>query len=262
MDDLDDSEATSRLHDELALLDAMYPGHVSFNPRSRDFKYTSTGSDGAAFVVRVPEKYPVGHDADPLIISASDHLKRDIRDTLGQALGSLVPDEKQGELLDLVISLFEQAAAVAKKEEVKQDGGEKSTTNIRSKTVVIWLHHLLATSKRKLAVSPTTKATVDPGATPDSVSGITKPGYPGIMVFSGRSDLVDAHVRELKDLNWQAFQIRYDSAEERPDPGTNRGWDFTHGQTTIVEVQTMAEVVGAIATEENRKIFLQAVGVK
>lgn len=37
------------------------------------------------------------------------------------------------------------------------------------------------------------------------------------MIFSGAASLVDAHVRELKDLNWQAFQVRYDSFEDGDD---------------------------------------------
>lgn len=37
------------------------------------------------------------------------------------------------------------------------------------------------------------------------------------MIFSGAASLVDAHVRELKDLNWQAFQVRYDSFEDDDD---------------------------------------------
>ncbi|KIW19894.1 hypothetical protein PV08_00469 [Exophiala spinifera] len=118
-----------------------------------------------------------------------------------------------------------------------QSYGERQNLRHRrppSKTVIIWLHHLLATSKRKLAVSQphvnsnsnsnsttkTAKAKAKPtSASPPSVSastisGMTKPGYPGILLFSGPRDLVDAHVKELKDLNWQAFSKRYDSDED------------------------------------------------
>ncbi|EXJ90514.1 hypothetical protein A1O1_03617 [Capronia coronata CBS 617.96] len=229
------------------------------------------------------------------------------------------------------------------------------------KTVIIWLHHLLALSKRKLAVTPTTTTTTisttgttmssSSSSSPSSsnsisISGLTKPGYPGIMVFSGPKDLVDAHVRELRGLNWQAFQVRYDSDDEKEDgmgwsmarAGTTSGntntntntsattttadraaeaasdhvsaatattatgkkkadgrkdkhkhkhnhehsngnkysggsktnnnrhepgeWRFSHGQGKIVEVETMADVVKGIVEEENRKVFLRAVGVK
>jgi hypothetical protein len=109
-----------------------------------------------------------------------------------------------------------------------------------NKTVIIWLHHLLALSKRKLALSPS-----------PSVSGITKPGYPGVMIFSGPATAVTEHVNILKAENWQAFQVRYEGEEH---------WDFAHGGT-VKELETMSEVVAAVGAR--RKVeFLEAVGIK
>ncbi|KAH7039841.1 uncharacterized protein B0I36DRAFT_357227 [Microdochium trichocladiopsis] len=107
------------------------------------------------------------------------------------------------------------------------------------KTVVIWLHHLLNTNKRKLALHPTlslsraqpshsklsinhnTTTTMPPTSSSSSssstITGLTKPGYPGILVYSGPSELVAAHVAELRAQRWQAFQVRYDSDDHEDD---------------------------------------------
>ncbi|KAF1913511.1 hypothetical protein BDU57DRAFT_579876 [Ampelomyces quisqualis] len=95
-------------------------------------------------------------------------------------------------------------------------------------------------TKRKLALSPTT------------LSGITKPGYPGIMIFSGPSLAVTNHVNTLKAENWQAFQVRYEE---------DKLWEFAHGKG-VKEVETMAEVVKGLELESAKEEFLKAVGIK
>lgn len=110
-----------------------------------------------------------------------------------------------------------------------------------SATVIIYLHHLLATSKRKLAISPT------------NISGITKPGYPGVLIFSGSATDVWAHVNELKSLKWQAFQVRLESEEE---------WEFKHGKG-VVEVEGMGDVVAEIDVQPGRKeMFMESMRMK
>ena len=83
------------------------------------------------------------------------------------------------------------------------------------------------------------------------------------MIFSGHSDLVDAHVRELKTLNWQAFHVRYDSSEEvEKKDKSGEEWDFSCCKGKIIEVETVAEILQGIANEGNKRIFLEAIGVK
>jgi hypothetical protein len=148
------------------------------------------------------------------------------------------------------------------------------------KTVVIWLHHLLAASKRKLALSPPTspqKPSPSPfsasgaaavgggGVAPRSVRGVTKPGYPGIMVFSGPKSLVEEHVATLRGLKWQAFSVRLeeDVAWGFVDDGETKGEGEGKGigGKGVREVQSLAEVVGAVE-EQWREALLRAVGVK
>jgi hypothetical protein len=270
----DPSEASTRLENELNLLQEMYPHHITFYSKSRDFKYTSPNSSNATLVVRLPEHYPVDED-EPQVISACDRSKNDIRDKVQRAFDF---DQPSAEVLDIMVERFEEVTAETTQASrtAVLDGQYHAThhkgidissdSKLPFKTVIIWLHHLLATTKRKLAVNPSlnTSVLVNNQVETLDISGITKPGSPGIMIFSGRSDLVDAHVRELKDLNWQAFQIRFDSAVDGGGQGDQaaKQWEFLCCRGKIVEVETMAQIVQNIVNERNKQTFLKAVGVK
>ncbi|EXJ58125.1 hypothetical protein A1O7_05549 [Cladophialophora yegresii CBS 114405] len=276
MEHTDASETSTRFENELALLEAMYPGLISFDSKSRDLKYTSPNSSSATLVLRLHDQYPTGPDK-PQIISASSGSRNDIRNKVQQAVETVMFEEQGSEILDILINRFEEITAETAQGPVAgtsdgqhnatKDNGVDADAEFTQpfKTVIIWLHHLLATSKRKLAVNPSLNARVlsRSGYSSLDISGITKPGYPGIMIFSGRSDLVEAHVAELKALNWQAFQIRYDSAEEskQHDRAPDQ-WQFSCCKGKIVELETMAEIVQSIVKEDQKSIFLQAVGLK
>jgi hypothetical protein len=237
----------SRLDMELGLLEAMYPEQASYTPKARELKFTQSG---ALLQLRLPESYP--EHGFPDVIAANDASKADIRAKTRAAVKELCLIEGE-EALDAIIAAFQQ---VLETNSVTQqmlldkqsDAADKADA---SRTVIIWLHHLLALTKRKLALSPTT------------VSGITKPGYPGIMIFSGPSTAVIDHVNTLKAQNWQAFQVRYEEPEL---------WNFTHGKG-VKEVETMAEVVkgvelndatasGSESGKKQKEELLKAVGIK
>ncbi|KIX02336.1 uncharacterized protein Z518_08277 [Rhinocladiella mackenziei CBS 650.93] len=280
--------AAERLEAELSLLSAMYPSTLTFTPQCREVNYTSIISSKSTMTLRLPDQYP--EQGLPELISARDGpTKSDVRDETRRAI-EMLGLEKGFEILDQIINVFEEvvssredtAAAETQGDKVPNPVSTPGQSHPKSKTVIIWLHHLLATSKRKLAITPTTTSTARSTSGISSsrtISGITKPGYPGILLFSGPSDLVNAHVHELKTLNWRAFQIRYDSSEDTPTtkvPSTSRleperdgekgngnmEWEFSHGRGKIVEVETMADVVKGIVSERNREIFLRAAGVK
>jgi hypothetical protein len=238
-----------RLADELALLEAMYPGQVRWESRGREVTFVGAEhGDGSRsrLVLRVPEKYP--DEGQPEVLEAQGGRRRDEREWVRELLCREAGSEGLGrEVLDVVIGEWVEMVGTGGDEVGgrENEGGaedeEQEETGSDVKTTVIWLHHLLATSKRKLAIKPTTLQ--------DKVTGITKPGYPGVMVFSGQKKAVENHVAELKGLNWQAFAIRYEADEL---------WKFEKG---IKEVETMAEVVQSIE-EGRREGFLKAVGVK
>ncbi|KAH7079323.1 hypothetical protein BKA63DRAFT_263948 [Paraphoma chrysanthemicola] len=230
----------TRLETELELLAAMYPEQASYVAKAREFKFTQ---DGAVLQLRLPDTYP--EKGLPDVIAASDASKADLRAKTKAFVNDLSLTEGE-EALDAVVAAFQQVL----NDSYQEPSHNKSNTSSHadtSKTVIIWLHHLLAITKRKLAISPT------------GISGITKPGYPGIMVFSGPAAAVTDHVNTLKGENWQAFQVRYEEEQL---------WTFAHGEG-VKEVETMAEAVKHVEGsqkdgihETQKEEFLKAIGIK
>ena len=247
----------SRLSIELELLQAMYPDQVSYNPKSRDLKYTTSG---AHLHLRLPGTYP--DSGIPDVISASNAAKRDLRDIVKQDIHEDSGIVEGEEALDAVIAIFGSVVEESNISDASlvNQGSNSTTVDITQSTtstdtnpssqkpltIIIWLHHLLTLSKRKLATFPTSP----------SVNGITKPGYPGVLVFSGPADAVREHVGVLRRENWQAWQVRWEGEEE---------WEF--GGRGVREVGTMGEVVRVVGEGEDgdgerRRVFLRAVGIK
>ncbi|TKA77768.1 hypothetical protein B0A55_04687 [Friedmanniomyces simplex] len=225
-------DQAERISTELSLLETMYPGQVQYVANARELRYTSTGG---TLVLRLPNGY-LNQSADvPEVLSASAG-KQDLREPLKQRIAACPTGE---EVLDSVISGFDELAeGVADRAQAESDSASQGGKTADSKaTVIVWLHHLLNTNKRKLALSPSL-----PG-----VSGVTKPGYPGVLLYSGPATAVHEHVNELKQQNWQAFQIRLEDDEE---------WLLSHG-TGVVEVEAMKEVVAEVG-KARKDVFLEA----
>lgn len=256
-------EEPSRLTTELSLLTAIYPSQTTFSPHSLELKYTHIPS--ATLTLRLPSTYPLS--GLPSIISASTPNKTDIRDRTASAVADLELPAGQ-ECLDAYISTF---ISILEDSDAHSSPSAFSEANnrfqhetpapapVRWKTVVIWLHHLLNTNKRKLALHP-------PSSVPP-VSGLSKPGYPGVLVFSGPKEAVDAHVEVLRREKWAAFQVRFEEECE-----SEEGWVFTHG-AGVREVQGMGEVVAGVDCEEGKgkdggkgkrqkEDLMRAVGIK
>jgi hypothetical protein len=213
----------SRLDNEIELLTAIYPDQAFYSPKSRELKFTH---EHATLHLRLPDSYP--ESSLPDVIAANDSSREDIRTQTKTAIQALNLPEGE-EALDAVISAFQQVisdrletSSVASIKSTKSTKQKSSLNDDSKKTVIIWLHHLLNTNKRKLALSPSS-----------SVSGITKPGYPGVLIYSGLAEAVSAHVNELKAQNWQAFQVRFEEEGE---------WRFAHG-AGVREVESMADIV-------------------
>lgn len=257
-------EPEERLGNELELLEAMYPGCITFDSRGRELKYSPTSArDGLTkelLVLRLPDNYPA--KGQPDLITAKDSKGLDARTQASAAFSGLAIVEGE-EALDAFILAFQdfinESAADSSPQDIAIITSAKETKQPR-KTVVIWLHHLLNTNKRKLALSP--------GLDGESVSGLTRPGYPGVLVFSGPKDAVDSHVAELRSQRWQAFQVRYDS-EQDGGHGTGGGndddddlaWGFEHSKG-VREVESLGDMAQGITRAEHRETFLRVMGLK
>ncbi|CAJ2512139.1 Uu.00g077640.m01.CDS01 [Anthostomella pinea] len=251
----DGNEAAARLEAELELLLAMYPDAITFSSRARELRYSHpTNAPGlkatATLVLRLPDAYPVRDF--PEVISAVGSRKEDLRSVTKTAFEK--PDVAPGEeVLDALVLCFQELLSPQDsppEQAVPHPTPLSPGRDVRPKTVIIWLHHLLNTNKRKLALSPSMS---DSG-----IVGVTKPGYPGVLVFSGPGAIVDSHVSELRHQKWQAFEVRYDTDDESETKST---WRFSHDKG-IREVESMSDVVQAILEPEHRELFLSSIGVK
>ncbi|KAF2625980.1 hypothetical protein BU25DRAFT_371200 [Macroventuria anomochaeta] len=233
-------EDPSRLDNEIELLTAIYPDQAIYTPKSRELKFIQ---EHATLQLRIPDTYP--ESGLPDVLGATDSSRHDIRTQTKTAIQALNLPEGE-EALDAIISAFQQV--VLDRLETSSIGSAKSTKSVKGtkdvdpntkKTVIIWLHHLLNTNKRKLCLSP-------------PFSGITKPGYPGVLIYSGPAAAVNAHVNELKAQNWSAFQVRFEEEVE---------WRFAHGEG-VREVESMADVESTGQGQKQKEEFLKAVGIK
>ncbi|KAM3413755.1 hypothetical protein BST61_g10441 [Cercospora zeina] len=231
------SDQEGRLATELDLLQSMYPEQVTYVAKGREVTYTS---GKGSLKLRLPDGYL--EDSHPDVLSASVG-KQDIRDQIKQR----IDDSRLGEeVLDAIINDFVEICETSHTTEAEDETTRSISQAITDpsapqfSTVIIWLHHLLNTNKRKLALHPT-----------NTVSGITKPGYPGVLIYSGPTTDVQEHFNELKAQNWQAFQPRLESDE---------AWTFKHGRG-VIEVEAMKDVVADLE-DERKEEFLEAMRIK
>lgn len=227
--------SAERLENEVALVQAMYPDLLTWNPASQEITYKDKNS---AMTLRLDSDYLT--TGRPIVISANVG-KRDIS---GEVKKRFLEEFRPGEeVLDATIMIFDELLAHYELESTGE-GYETTPPNDGpgdgEATIIVWLHHLLNTNKRKMALSPA-----------ESVSGVTKPGYPGVLIYSGPANAVRDHVDELKQQNWAAFQVRMEASE---------AWKFTHG-SGVKEVEGMGEVVSEIA-EGQREEFMQIMKIK
>ena len=245
-----------RLNTELSLLNAMYTSSLGYNPTSSELTFHCPSSPKSRLILRLPSDYP--SKSTPQVISACDSSQQDVRSDVVKFVNELPTDE--GEVLDLILQSFseliDQRCSTKPIDSPLNKSTSTTPTSPPEKTIIIWLHHLLATSKRKLALHPSISSNL--------ISGITKPGYPGVLLFTGSQKAVDEHVSELKAQNWQAFQVRYEEEEvwELSHASGEGGGDGDGKGRGIREVESMAEVVAGIVGEERREMFLRVVGVK
>lgn len=252
MEDLNMSPA-DRLASEVELLEAMFPDQIKWDAtKSRELRFVHT--NGGDLVLRLPDTYP--ESGLPTLVGATTIRKEDIRHEMKTTIAKLDLHEGE-EVLDTIIQCYQDVVAKSQ-ERTKVPVHSETTGNLDHtedgsfKVVIIWLHHLLATSKRKLALDPT----LNSESSKPKLSGVTKPGYPGVMLFSGPSSLVDPHVAELKNQRWQAFQVRF---EETCD--NEQAWRFVHGDG-IKELESMSDIVQDIVGNDKQEAFLKAIGVK
>lgn len=218
-------------------MEAMYPNQLVWTARARELQFNA---DSKSLSLRLPEGYLLNEL--PQVLSA-EVGKVDVR----QKTKAHVQMQETGEeVLDSILSSFTEFQASdfrgdSLKSVLENEARETRAVSQSKTTIIVWLHHLLNTNKRKQALSPASA----------EISGLTKPGYPGVLVYSGPKSDVRAYVNELKQLNWQAFQVRLESEEE---------WTFAHG-SGVKEVETMKDAFAEIGPR-NKELFMEAMRMK
>lgn len=176
----------------------------------------------------LPREYP--SRSNPIATCNAPNLSKDQHHLLQTALNdrleemSSSTEERIFEIVEFFADCIPEHPPFPETAGVHTEKIESSST---TSTVLIWFHHLLSTRKRKdiLALS--------------TVRGISKPGYPGILVLQGAKHNVNDAITELKGMRWQAIQVR----AELEDHDTLLD-DRIHEVESIAQVVEQMERIG------------------
>ncbi|KAK8182832.1 hypothetical protein BC567DRAFT_66334 [Phyllosticta citribraziliensis] len=219
----------------------MYPEEFSLvrDTQSPDedieFEIQVDESHTLSFVL--PTAYPEA-SLPQVFLSFGEAIRNDERRHLRSALRDIVQKQELGiECVDLIIGdlrLALEDVKVASNDALKsasqQSDDGPNTHEPQGLRVVLWMHHLLATSKRRAIVQMSRES---------GLSGFSRPGYPGSVYVEGEADDVRSFVDELKTMRWQAIQERASescsmSALTLVSSGT-KGIQEVHGLGDIAE---------------------------
>ncbi|KAF1355086.1 hypothetical protein BDV97DRAFT_409471, partial [Delphinella strobiligena] len=183
--------------------------------------------------ITLPSDYPSA--AKPNVyLSCGGSVDTATRKEARAALSRIVEDQESGiEILDLITVAFmdllinftsgpDEQWKESTDEDIRSSHGYSDKQDI--KQVVIWSHHLLATSKRRDIQAWSRELNLD---------GFARPGHPGAVFAEGEEDQVEEFVRRLKALRWQALQVRAENTVATRILGHGEG---------IVEVESLGEI--------------------
>ena len=166
----------------------------------------------------------------------------------------MIAQQDEGyECLDLLVEGFKdwlENQTATRSQEVKDAAGIKAsgtkTKKTRIKRALLWSHHLLATSKRKDIVTWSREL---------HLGGFSRPGHPGAIFIEGEEDAVDEFVHRIKQLRWQALQVRAEDVVERRVCGD--------GKEGVTEVEGLGDVVERLkkADQETANMFLEGMKI-
>ncbi|KAL0259334.1 hypothetical protein SLS55_005070 [Diplodia seriata] len=204
------AENRERQLNEVTLLESMYPEELQIikHPKGLDddleLEIRLDPAHSLSFVLS-PKTYPASSGPQVFLSFGSD-VSNDSRGQLRAHLRDIVDQQEPGiECVDLIIGDFRQALddfnASAREKDVQRAGQHSGpdASQTQALRVVLWMHHLLATSKRRAIVQLSREL---------GLGGFSKPGYPGSVFVEGEATSVRTFVDELKSMRWQAIQER------------------------------------------------------
>lgn len=194
----DAAENRERQQNEVALLESMYPDelHIIKQPKNLDedfeLEVRLDQAHSMSFVLS-PQIYPAS-SGPQVFLSFGPDIPNDARKRLRACLRDIVDNQDPGiECVDLIIGDFRQAlsdmSATDNSTQTANQQPKAETSQTQGLRVVLWMHHLLATSKRRAIVQLSREL---------SLAGFSKPGYPGSVYVEGEATAVKTFVDELK----------------------------------------------------------------
>ena len=239
---VDAHAALARQVDELEALAAMYSAEgestsstqtasgiaVSVNIALRGEIITSGEiSHVAGLHVVLPAMYPAIPPTDIEVscpaLSATEI--QGIRSSL-LAIASCAADDDRESLTELCQALQQEATQSL---ESRQEGSVASLQQGMAQSLsvshpassfgrrMVWFHHIKSFEKRKEIVR---------AARTNRLRGFCKPGFPGVLVVEGDEPGCEEFVRSIRNLKWQAMDVRWvqrlpeapDGSQQLPDP--------------------------------------------
>jgi len=171
------------------------------------------GTATAAITATLPREYP----ASPARISLSfpelgeaarEGLLRELREAASRAASE--DQECLAEIVQLVVERGADLPQLLQRELHAQghapldgsQGTDEPGATISCGRRVIWFHHIKSLQKRKTILALAHEA---------RLHGVSKPGFPGILLLEGCDALLDGVVGEIRSLRWQAMDLRYEA---------------------------------------------------
>lgn len=212
----------------------MYPTEVTFNnPNNEPPDLSTQDAHDPSFTLKINDDYTLELSLPPsypetnlptAYLACSGQIPTSTRKRARSLLSSTLADITPGqECLDVLVQqLSEQLSTLSTTEDDDHSHNSQNNTQTkpqshtpRIKTTLLWSHHLLATSKRKDIVSWSRSL---------RLHGYSRPGYPGAILIEGEEDDVDEFVSRIKELRWQALQVRGEETSEKRRLGGSQGY--------------------------------------
>ncbi|KAF2143507.1 uncharacterized protein K452DRAFT_357804 [Aplosporella prunicola CBS 121167] len=244
----DTEENRERQLNEITLLETMYPEEIRIikNPQGpdEDFELEIQLDTAHSLSFVLPWLYPTSSPPH-VFVSFGPGVQNDDRKQLRARLREIVDRQVPGiECVDLIVGDFKQALEDFESDRQAQAAQHAAprpthkTEEAEGLRVVLWMHHLLATSKRRAIVQLSKEL---------SLAGYSKPGYPGSVYVEGEASNVRSFVDELKSMRWQAIQER--ASEVTPVPALTL---ISSGQIGVEEVQGLGDIVENLKSRGDR----------
>ncbi|KAK7543877.1 hypothetical protein IWX49DRAFT_145374 [Phyllosticta citricarpa] len=260
----DASENRERQRNEIALLESMYPEEFLMIKDAQsleediEFEIKVDASHTLSFIM--PASYPESSHPQ-VFLSFGEDIENDERRHFRAILRDIIQKQELGiECVDLIIGDLRLALEDVK---VASDHALKSASKHSNEgptvhepeglRVVLWMHHLLATSKRRAIVQMSRES---------CLAGYSRPGYPGSVYVEGEADNVRSFVDELKTMRWQAIQER--ASESCPMSALTL---ISAGMKGIQEVQGLGEMAEGLKSHgekgsEVASFYLESMKIK